>query len=375
MTHALRLAALGLLVLFLGAALAPATGPDDGRGDIAGHVAVLRDKGATEDRKEEAVLALLGLGLDGPVALATFTSKEIDRIDKRSEKVHAKVLKSFRKDARKMVEKRVRGKVDAEVQELRKTIIRHATDPRLSKDTIKAESDPALARLTELLTVSVPDVWDAEPKLFGTWSDLLDEVDRASVLARWQGEAVQAMVDLPGGAKAARRFDPEERRFPRTSAELMAGLEQEAVLARLMTDADRRTFETNARIAAELEGELPEDEVRGVRDLNLLRVLVGRAALRLDPKLCNASRGHSEDMVRLGFFAHESPVAGKETPGKRAALAGTSGGAENIYMGSPKPEDANGAWWHSPGHHRNMLGNHSTAGMGRAESHWTQMFG
>ena len=116
-------------------------------------------------------------------------------------------------------------------------------------------------------------------------------------------------------------------------------------------------------------------EAKGILILNLMRVRFGIGALALDPKLCLAAHGHSSDMKELKFFAHDSPVAGKETPWKRAELAGTSAHAENIYTGSEKPADAIEGWWHSPGHHANMLGESHRVGLGRAGSLWTQMFG
>ena len=113
----------------------------------------------------------------------------------------------------------------------------------------------------------------------------------------------------------------------------------------------------------------------GGAGLLLLAVLVGLSALRLDVKLCDACRGHSKDMVDLGFFSHTSPVAGKESPWQRAALAGTSAGAENIAAGAAEGEDAIRMWWYSPGHHRNMMAGHRRVGLGRHQSHWTQCFG
>jgi uncharacterized protein YkwD len=80
-------------------------------------------------------------------------------------------------------------------------------------------------------------------------------------------------------------------------------------------------------------------------------------------------------MKRLGFFSHESPVPGKRTPGDRAALAGTSASAENIAAGQSKGVDAIGAWYYSPGHHKNMFGGHARVGLGHSDTLWTQMFG
>lgn len=124
------------------------------------------------------------------------------------------------------------------------------------------------------------------------------------------------------------------------------------------------------------KAKIPADEREAAREVNEWRLLLGLNALVIDPKLSNACRGHSEDMNKHRFFAHESPVPGKKTPGDRAAKAGTRWTGENIYMGSKSPNAANKGWFFSPGHHKNMFrSTHKTIGMGRYERHWTQMFG
>ncbi len=52
------------------------------------------------------------------------------------------------------------------------------------------------------------------------------------------------------------------------------------------------------------------------------------------PALERAAKGHSDDMTANNFFAHKSPVSGRETSAKRLAIAGASGGAsaENIAL-------------------------------------------
>ena len=47
----------------------------------------------------------------------------------------------------------------------------------------------------------------------------------------------------------------------------------------------------------------------------------------------------------------------------------------NIFAGSQDGHVANQAWFHSPGHHTNMLANHARVGVGRTGRHFTQMFG
>ena len=40
---------------------------------------------------------------------------------------------------------------------------------------------------------------------------------------------------------------------------------------------------------------------------------------------------------------------------------------ENIAAGQDTGEGAIHAWWHSPGHHKNMLGGHGRVGLGRRD--------
>ena len=134
-----------------------------------------------------------------------------------------------------------------------------------------------------------------------------------------------------------------------------------------------KTLAANAEFAA--KNAVPADEAAGILDLNEMRMLCGLDPVLIDPKLHNAARDHSKDMATKNFFAHESPVPGKKSPWDRAKLAGTTASAENIFAGDQSPKGANGGWFHSPGHHVNMFGNHRRGGMGRYEGHWTQMFG
>jgi uncharacterized protein YkwD len=108
--------------------------------------------------------------------------------------------------------------------------------------------------------------------------------------------------------------------------------------------------------------------------LNHERVTMGLNPLRLEEKLSAATLGHSEDMARLGFFAHESPVEGKKSPWDRARLAGFGGNAngENIFMGSANFASAYHAWFASDGHRFIMFGTGSNVlGVGVAGVHWT----
>jgi uncharacterized protein YkwD len=135
-----------------------------------------------------------------------------------------------------------------------------------------------------------------------------------------------------------------------------------------------RILEANAKLAA--KEQLPADEVKGIEECNLWRLLVGLNACVLDPQLCAAARDHSKDMAEKRFFAHESPVPGKTTPWDRAKNFNTTASGENIHMGSAQSSSANRGWFYSPGHHKNMFSpGQARIGLGQHGSHSTQMFG
>jgi uncharacterized protein YkwD len=122
-----------------------------------------------------------------------------------------------------------------------------------------------------------------------------------------------------------------------------------------------------------------EPEREQVRITNEYRIMFGhRRALRIHPFLVQSARGHSDDMGKLGFFDHFSPVPGKRTPDDRMKLAGyvPAGGSENIHAGSGSPEGAHEGWTHSSGHHRNLLSpGWVEMGTGQSGRFWTQNFG
>ena len=103
--------------------------------------------------------------------------------------------------------------------------------------------------------------------------------------------------------------------------------------------------------------------------------------LTVDPRLAAAAQGHSEDMVRRTFFAHENPDGAQVWD--RAVAAGYTYRkvAENIAAGQPTAADVVRGWMESPGHRANILdGELTQIGVGRAAGgsygvYWTQVFG
>jgi hypothetical protein len=153
-------------------------------------------------------------------------------------------------------------------------------------------------------------------------------------------------------------------------AEAFRGMDEDLVLGS-MPAKDQSVMRDNAK----LRDQVGAEEYRLVYITNQYRVLMGRAAFKLNVKLCAAAREHSKDMVEKGFFSHESPLPGKKTPQDRAARHGTSCGAENIYAGGAKADGPFSAWFHSDGHHKNMMGGAAEIGVGNHDKHWTEMFG
>lgn len=105
---------------------------------------------------------------------------------------------------------------------------------------------------------------------------------------------------------------------------------------------------------------LPDDElIEAVLTLhNVERLKNGAGKLVLNAKLTVAARRHAEDMLRQGYFSHDS-LDGR-TAGQRIKAAGyvwrTYG--ENIAWGSGRrgsPPNIMQLWMSSPGHKRNIL--------------------
>jgi uncharacterized protein YkwD len=98
--------------------------------------------------------------------------------------------------------------------------------------------------------------------------------------------------------------------------------------------------------------------------------------------LREAARGHSEDMGRRGFFAHDNPDG--EGPGARVEQTGYryQSVGENIAAGYETPEEVMQGWIDSPGHCLNIMrSNWTELGVGYAArdgsqyyTYWTQKF-
>jgi len=245
-----------------------------------------------------------------------------------------------------------------EVAALRKTVLGLQDAPEFTKETITRLGDPALKRLKEIFLVDRTEILRRSNPLMGERQKLL------SLGLLWQrcGEYLYKLM-------------PADRNKPKEPMDFEKYLQGEEHLAtKMAAPMDSQTIQillANARSAAQLEPE----EARAILELNLTRNLLGLGPLAIDPRLCVAARDHCQDMRNLDFFAHQSPVAGKTLPWDRAKLLGTTAAAENIYHGTHDGRVAIEAWFHSPGHHKNMLGQFARVGIGRSGAYFTAMFG
>lgn len=220
------------------------------------------------------------------------------------------------------------------------------------KPLLKSTSMPAVKALRQLLLPTPDELLEAAPVQLKTQREMVLK------LAKFRDAIVETAI-LPDEEKAVDFITTQEIQ----TATSFLDLPHDGL----------RILGENEKIAE--KANVPKEEREGIRELNEWRLLLGLNALLIDPKLCDASRGHSEDMNKHGFFAHQSPLPGKTTPWDRAAKAGTKASGENIFMGSSSPQSANKGWFYSPGHHKNMFkASHTYIGLGRYQGHWTQMF-
>lgn len=112
--------------------------------------------------------------------------------------------------------------------------------------------------------------------------------------------------------------------------------------------------------------------------LDEYRVVLGLDPLEIEERLVVSARQHSQEMVDLGYFGHISPVKRNESPTDRARLEGFGGGVgENCLAGGASGRGAFEGWYHSPGHHRNLVSPGPQIGVGAAGGHhmWTLVVG
>jgi uncharacterized protein YkwD/uncharacterized membrane protein required for colicin V production len=115
---------------------------------------------------------------------------------------------------------------------------------------------------------------------------------------------------------------------------------------------------TNAtRLPFTVTGPIEVDEAAEMELINLVnraRTESGLNPLAIDPELTTVSRQHSEEMFRLGYFAHSSPLTGDA--GNRLNAAGVTylAAGENLAY-APSVATAHTRLMNSPDHYDNIM--------------------
>ena len=253
-----------------------------------------------------------------------------------------KYLNAFSSDAAIAIKKNWidKGDVEKQVMEVSRTA-------ELTQEMIVEKSDPAMAGLDALLTITPKQLTEALPALQQQRQRLLDTADVRLRAVELVPENLHKSLAMAGALPTAEAVE-----------QLLAENEElAAMMATPMVKADRDVLTANFSVGRKLDPK----EAHGILLMNMIRVRLGIGALLIDPRLCAAARGHSQDMKEKNFFAHTSPVPGKEDPWKRAQLAGTTASGENIFMGSEAPMTQSPAGGTAPAITRTCLAKDITA--------------
>ncbi|MBI3723524.1 CAP domain-containing protein [bacterium] len=243
-------------------------------------------------------------------------------------------------------------------------------------DTVRAAwalLDPQLARdSARWLTVAEADA----KKMVAALDDARARFALAAAWLEAKGEKPPELEGPPALDEALARYRAGQFEGALALAPALAPYEKEL----LKRFRDLRALEWNEALPkAKLErGKQPTAEEREqVRVTNDYRVMMGRAALEIEPRIVESCRAHSQEMTKLGYFEHESPVPANKTAGDRLKNAGYEGSyAENISIAFEAPRATHLAWYNSAPHHRNILGaDWVSMGAGKDVPHWTQEFG
>jgi uncharacterized protein YkwD len=313
-----------------------------------------RRAGATAAQRDQVVAKLFNIG-------GAAVSQLLAQCNKQLQPQLRKYGELFQQQAASLAASRAGRDNIAEVQRLRAQVLALKERPDLTKEMIVAEGDPAMAKLQEILVVNRDQIFQRSARLR----------EERKKLAGWGQHWERCSQYLVTQMISEGSLKPSDAPKPNFEQYLTGEEDLAAKMAMPMDEAAKAALAENRKLIGNLDAE----EGRAILACNLMRQLLGLSVLKIDLKLCDAARDHSADMRKLNFFAHESPVAGKKTPWDRAKNFGTSASGENIAMGYADGNAANLGWFHSPGHHKNMLGNHRRIGLGVSGQHYTEMFG
>ncbi|MDO4571396.1 MAG: CAP domain-containing protein [Planctomycetia bacterium] len=264
--------------------------------------------------------------------------------------------KAFFAAAQKVVRAKMKGVNGVEIMQWQQEC-RAARSGDLTKEMIEQTVLPAFRNICDACWVEPSEVLEGNEKLRASRDALLENA------ATWDTIATEPVISRI-------ETDPPA---PPTLQQVVEQIEFDCILYSYAASPQGRKvamFNQAQTFSIDLQ------EARCASATNRYRIFLGLEPQFVDRGLCAVSRDHSKDMCTLGFFSHESPVEGKKSFSQRAERMGVKKAAsENIFAGSSDGFAAADAWFHSPGHHKNMLNDNPRMGVGRFEKHYTQMTG
>ena len=351
---------------------------------------------ASDDEIDRWVEVLLSGGLDSEVQAAALSLSTLDpesstRFVTRQAASFEKAVKAFAKDRKSLsrrliqalgeaakerarVRKEADNAVEATLERIRGQILRQAGEEGIFLESWKSRSNAAYETLRSSVVVQ---------------RSLLIQSDRALVfedLERIQAQAPLNLLDQafglarariergPGGEEAV-----EKLRFPKTLDGVVGEYDWVERLEGLALGAGSKSDGAKVRKCLKPLMELEGPERLLYWDLIELRALVGLEPLGWDPRLSRAAALHADDMVRFGFFDHESPVPGRLTVGERARECGTRAHGECIARmeegdGEDQASKPFDVWWGHQADAVKLLGDWRKCGAARVEDHWVLVF-
>lgn len=340
---------------------------------VEGPFELFRDRLVAPSQKEEVLLRerIAKLGKQAASSDARTREEAFAELETLGGKAHATLLDALRARRKAVAEELESGRAFSPshavsvlgpmLEERRAEALRFILDP--ARYPYPNKSDAAQAEAERLVNL-VRDVYDRP-------FDILKE---KSETAREREEELKRLDERVA------KLDPDDQ--PALAAAIEA-IQRRLDMKRLPIDGkDRDRIEHNVAVESynrALKGTTADEEERAnVAAVNDYRWMMGLHALKIDERLVRGARKHSIEMRQLGYFAHESPTPALASPGHRARREGYGGGVgENIAQGPTTGQQAFDGWFHSSGHHRNMLmPGWTEMGCGQSgRAYWTQLFG
>lgn len=108
------------------------------------------------------------------------------------------------------------------------------------------------------------------------------------------------------------------------------------------------------------------------------RRAAGVPTVSKDPTLTRAAEAHAEEMARMGYFGHFSPVPENRSPDDRLAQQGWPAGRryQELLVVADTPEKALAAWQKKPAYGRALLDpDHELVGFAHEGRIWVLLLG